>query len=244
MKRYAHAWAMCRSMFCFIPSPWRVWDEEARPLMLVFLPVLGLELGALWWGLAWMLRHFAVPLPVSALLLGAYPFAVTGAIHLDGFMDVVDAVRSCAGAEKRRAILKDPHVGSFAVVGCVLALLAIYSFFSVGTGDIRLLLLIPVVGRCGSALAVTLLRPMSTSQYAGQAIAKKQAIALFIMLAAALAAGFVLCGVRGFALVIEAAAYGLALLRGFRSLDGMNGDVAGYALTIAELCGAAAFALI
>ena len=244
MKRYAHAWAMCRSMFCFIPSPWRVWDEEARPLMLSFLPVLGLELGALWWGLAWVLRHFTVPLSVSALLLGAYPFAVTGAIHLDGFMDVVDAVRSCAGPEKRRAILKDPHVGSFAVVGCVLALLASYSVFSVGTGDIRLLLLIPVVSRCGSALAVTLLRPMSTSQYAGQAIGKKQAVALFIMLAAALTAGFELCGVRGFALVIEAAAYGLALLRGFRALDGMNGDVAGYALTIAELCGAAAFALI
>ena len=244
MKRYFQAWAMCRSMFCYIPSPWRVWNEEARPLMLLFLPVLGLELGALWWGLAWLLRYFAVPVSIAALLLCAYPYVVTGAIHLDGFMDVVDAVRSCAGPEKRREILKDPHVGSFAVVGCALALLAGYSVFSVGTGDIRLLLLIPVVSRCGSALAVTLLRPMSTSQYARQNIQKKQAAVLFLMLAAALTAGFLLCGLGGFALVIELAAYGLALLRGYRALGGMNGDVAGYALTLAELCGAAAFALI
>ena len=244
MKRYLQAWAMCRSMFCFIPSPWRIWNEEARPLMLVFLPVLGLELGAIWWGLAWLLRYFAVPVAVAALLLCAYPYAVTGAIHLDGFMDVVDAVRSCAGAEKRREILKDPHVGSFAVVGCVLALLAGFSVFSVGKGNILLLLLIPVVSRCGSALGVTLLRPMSTSQYARQSINKKQAVALFVMLAAALAVGFLLCGISGLALVIELAAYGLALLRGYRTLGGMNGDVAGYSLTIAELCGVAAFALI
>lgn len=244
MKRYLQAWAMCRSMFCFIPSFWRVWNEEARPLMLVFLPVLGLELGALWWGLAWLLRHFAVPVTVAALLLCAYPYAVTGAIHLDGFMDVVDAVRSCAAPEKRREILKDPHVGSFAVVGCVLAMLAGFSVFSVGRGDIRLLLLIPVVSRCGSALAVTLLPPMSTSQYAKQAIEKNQAIALFLMLAAALAAGFLLCGISGLALVIELIAYALALLRGYQALGGMNGDVAGYALTISELCGVAAFALL
>ena len=244
MKRYLQAWAMCRSMFCFIPSPWRVWNEEARPLMLVFLPVLGLELGAIWWGLAWLLRYVAAPVSVAALLLCAYPYVVTGAIHLDGFMDVVDAVRSCAAPEKRREILKDPHVGSFAVVGCALALLAGYSIFSVGKGDIRLLLLIPVVSRCGSALAVTLLRPMSTSQYAKQAIQKSQAAVLVVMLAASLTVGFLLCGVGGFVLVIEAVAYALALLRGYRALGGMNGDVAGYALTIAELCGVAAFALI
>ena len=235
---------MCRSMFCYIPSPWRTWNEEARPLMLLFLPVLGLELGAIWWGLALLLRSLAVPTAVTALILCGYPYGVTGAIHLDGFLDVVDAVRSCAAPEKRREILKDPHVGSFAVVGCVLVLLAGYSVFSTGHGDIRLLLLIPVVSRCGSALAVTLLRPMSTSQYAQQAIEKGKAAAIILILAAALAAGFLMSGVYGFVLVIELAGYGLSLLRGYRGLGGMNGDVAGYALTIAELCSAAALALI
>lgn len=212
--------------------------------MLVFLPILGLEIGAIWWGLAWLLRHFAVPSVLAALLLCAYPIAVTGAIHLDGFMDVVDAVRSCAAPERRREILKDPHVGSFAVIGCVFAVLALFSVFSLGTGDIRLLLLIPVVSRCGSALSVTLLPPMSTSQYAGQSLVKTRAIAHALMLCAALAAGYLLCGLSALALVIEAVIYALAVWRGVHALGGMNGDVAGYALTVAEICGVAAFALI
>jgi cobalamin synthase len=40
------------------------------------------------------------------------------------------------------------------------------------------------------------------------------------------------------------AGYGLALLRAYRSLDGMNGDISGFALTIGELCAVAAYALI
>ena len=40
------------------------------------------------------------------------------------------------------------------------------------------------------------------------------------------------------------AGYGLALHRGYRNLKGMNGDIAGYALTVSELCGAAVVALL
>ena len=38
--------------------------------------------------------------------------------------------------------------------------------------------------------------------------------------------------------------YLLYLRRGFKSLDGMSGDISGYALTFGELCGIAVFALI
>ncbi len=244
MRRYLQAWAMCRGMFCAIPNPWRVWEEKARPLMLTMLPVLGLELGLIWFGIAWLLRFWNTPAPIMALVLCVYPYAVTGAIHLDGFMDVVDAVRSCADRERRREILKDPHVGSFAVVACAVALLAGYAVFSAGIKDLRLLILIPVVSRCASALAVTLLRPMSTSQYAQQELRLRPMIPVFVMLAAALAVGFLLTGWRGAALLVELAGYGLALLRGQRALGGMNGDIAGYSLTVAELCGAAALALM
>jgi len=38
--------------------------------------------------------------------------------------------------------------------------------------------------------------------------------------------------------------YGLALWRAYRSLDGMNGDISGYALSISELCAVAVYALL
>ena len=85
MKKYLHALAMCRSMFCAIPCFWRVWDEEARDKMLLFLPVVGLETGAIWALLAWLCRYLALPALVQGAVLGACPFVVTGFIHLDGF---------------------------------------------------------------------------------------------------------------------------------------------------------------
>ena len=111
MKTYLNAFFMCQSMFCAIPAP-QVWDEKAKDKMLLFLPLVGLELGLLWAGLWWLCRYFTLPDLISAVLLTAYPWLATGFLHLDGFMDVTDAVRSCRSLERRREILKDSRVGS------------------------------------------------------------------------------------------------------------------------------------
>lgn len=249
MKKYIHALAMTQTMYCAIPLPIRTWDQDARPLMLLFLPVVGLEMGLLWALLAWLVRLAALPPLIAGLILCAYPYLITGFIHLDGFLDVTDAVKSWRDLERRREILKDSHVGSFAVIGCGLLLLAGFALFASAPadGEFRILIFIPIVSRCCSALAVTLLRPMSTSQYAGpfrQGIPAAHPWILCGVLAVSIAAGFLLCGWYGFAPVACLAGYGLALLRGFRSLDGMNGDIAGFALTLGELCGIAVYSLI
>ena len=245
MKKYLHAFVMCQSMFCAIPAP-QAWDEKAKDKMLIFLPIVGLEIGALWAALAWLCRLLNLPALVAGLVLCAYPFLITGFIHLDGFMDVTDAVKSWRDLERRRAILKDSHVGSFAVIGIALLMLAQFAFFSSAPAEANSLILIfiPAVSRCGSSLAVTGLKPMSTSQYADQKKPKSHIVALSIMLCLFLAAGFLLCGKYGFALVGCLAGYGLALLRAYRSLDGMNGDISGFALTVSELCAVAVYALI
>ena len=246
MKTYLHAFAMCQSMFCAIPFPGNIWDEEARDKMLLFLPIVGLEIGAIWAALAWLCQLLNLPTLVTGQILCAYPYIVTGFIHLDGYMDVTDAVKSWRDLERRREILKDSHVGSFAVIGIVLLVLAQFAFAASAPTDANYLILIfiPAVSRCGSALAVTALKPMSTSQYAEQKKPKSHIVVLTIMLVVFLAAGFLLCGKYGFALVGCMAGYGLALRRAYKSLDGMNGDVAGYALTIGELCAVAVYALI
>jgi len=236
---------MCQSMFCAIPAP-QAWDEKAKDKMLLFLPIVGLEIGALWAALAWLCRLLNLPALVAGLVLCAYPFLITGFIHLDGYMDVTDAVKSWRDLERRREILKDSHVGSFAVIGIALLMLAQFAFFSSAPAEANSLILIfiPAVSRCGSSLAVTGLKPMSTSQYADQKKPKSHIVAWSIMLCIFLAAGFLLCGKYGFALVGCLAGYGLALLRAYRSLDGMNGDISGFALTVSELCAVAVYALI
>lgn len=244
MKTCFHAFAMAQSMFCYIPSPFRVWDEEARPKMMLFLPVVGLEIGLGWYALAWLCGLLRLPALIAGLVLCVYPYIVTGFLHLDGFMDVVDAVRSCRDQARRLEILKDSHVGSFAVVGCVLLMLAGFACCASGLGDYRVLIFIPAVSRCGSALAVTALRPISVSQYASQKFSKKQVVILFVELICFLLAAALLCGVSALALVFGILGYGYALRKGYRSLGGMNGDIAGYALTVSELCSIAACAVM
>ena len=245
MKTYLHAFGMCQSMFCAIPAP-QVWDEKAKDKMLLFLPVVGLEIGLIWAGLAWLCRLLNLPTMITALILAAYPYLVTGFLHLDGYMDVTDAVKSWRDLERRREILKDSHVGSFAVIGIVLLVVAQFAVFVAAPTDANYLLLIfiPAVSRCCSALAVTGLKPMSTSQYADQRKPKSHMVVLSVMLCVLLSAGFLLCGKYGFALVGGLVGYGLALRRAYKSLEGMNGDISGYALTLGELAAAAVFALL
>ena len=245
MKTYLHAFAMCQSMFCAIPAP-QVWDEKARDKMLLFLPIVGLEIGLIWAGLAWLCHLLNLPIMITALVLSAYPYIVTGFLHLDGYMDVTDAVKSWRDLERRREILKDSHVGSFAVIGVVLLMIAQFAVFASTPADANypILILIPAVSRCCSALAVNGLKPMSTSQYADQKKPKSHMVMLTVMLAVFLAAGFLLCDKYGFALIGCLIGYGLALRRAYKSLEGMNGDISGYALTIGELCAVAVYALI
>ena len=244
MKTYLHAFAMCQSKFCSSPCPWKLWDEEARDKMLLALPWVGLEIGVLWFALAFVMERLGLPKPVEGLLLCAYPYWITGGIHLDGFMDVSDAVGSCRPLERRREILKDAHVGSFAVIGLVLVILSQYVLFlSAGEGK-ALLIFLPAVSRCCSALAITGLKPMASSQYAGQTGSNARLWALLLTLLAFLAVGAAFLGKTAWALAGCVIGYGLALGRGYRSLEGMNGDIAGYALTLGELAGIGVYALL
>ena len=246
MKTYFHAFAMCQSMFCSIPFPGNIWDEKARDKMLLFLPVVGLEIGAIWAFLAWLCKVLNLPVLVKGLILSVYPYLVTGFIHLDGYMDVTDAVKSYRSLERRREILKDSHVGAFAVIGIVLLLLAQFAFLASAreNADLRILIFVPAVSRCCSALAVTALKPMNTSQYADQKKPKSHIVILISMTALFVTAGFLVCDRYGFVLLGCLTGFGVALRKAYKSLEGMNGDISGYSLSVAELCAAAVYALI
>ena len=249
MKKYFHACMMCMTMFCYIPCPYHGWDDEARPLMTLFLPVVGAWIGILWTLTAFLVNRLGLPVLVGAAILCAYPFLVTGGMHMDGYLDVTDAVKSWRDLEERRRILKDPNVGSFAVIAGILLVMAQFSLFaSVKDGaNLFTLTLIPVVSRAIAGLCVTVLRPLSTSEYAGtyRKGVKKSHVAVFaVWLVLAITAGFVFLGKYGFASLAVIAGYLWHLRRAFKSLDGMSGDVSGYALTFGEVCGIAVFALI
>ncbi len=249
MKKIFRAFLMSMSMFCAVPLRIRKWDEEARPLMTLCLPFVGAVIGGLWTLTAFLLRRWEVPSLIGAACLCAFPFLITGCIHLDGYLDVTDAVRSWRGKEERIRILKDPHVGSFAVAYAVLLMLGQFAALaSLGEeADLFAFLLLAVVSRTVAALCVTVLRPLSTSEYAGpyrQGIRPSHVVFLLAVLTAAVTLGFVFLGRYGWVSAAAAAGYLTHLIRGFRSLGGMSGDISGYAMTFAEFCGIVCLALL
>ena len=162
---------MAWGMFLAIPCPFRRWDEAARGRMLGFLPLIGLIVGAIWAAAARLCTALNLPSAVRALILCALPWLVTGFLHLDGFMDVCDAVLSRRDLETRQRILKDSHCGSFAVICMILLAAAQWSlFFSFESFDFKALLTLAVLPACTracSGIAVQTLKPASTAELFG-----------------------------------------------------------------------------
>ena len=223
MKKWLTGFSMCWGMFCAIPNPVRRWDEGCYRQMLLCLPFLGGMLGLIWAGIGFLLVRISAPGPIFALCMTAAPWCLTGFIHLDGFMDCSDAVLSRRDRARRIEILKDSHVGSFAVICLVLLALTGYSVWScpVESGKLWALPLLCAAARGASAAAVLGFAPLESSGALGVWVPGQGILA---PLSAAVAAGVV-----------------ILLLR--RNLGGMSGDISGAAITLAELAGSAALLL-
>ena len=245
MVKWWYAFWMCWGMFCAIPCPVKVWEEKARPRMISCLPLVGLVVGALWWGLAWGLDALGVPVAVKAAALTAAPWLLSGCIHLDGFLDCCDAIFSRRDLETRQRILKDSHVGSFAVIGMVLLALGAFSLWS-GCGTVRpwALALLPVATRSAAAVAVTCMKPMGHSQYARGSHPLYSVVVPLVLAALAFGLSLLLGEKAWICALCAALGWCAACFRGYRQLDGMSGDISGYAITVGEACAVIAFALI
>lgn len=103
-------------LYSALPLPQIEWKRSTMRYALGFLPLIGVLVGACEYG--WLL--LAGKLALSGLLYAAgavlIPVVITGGIHLDGFADTCDALCSYGDREKRLEILKDPHVGAFAIL--------------------------------------------------------------------------------------------------------------------------------
>ena len=95
----------------------------ARSGARAWFPAVGLLLGGMLAFLDLALRALHLPVLLNSALLLAALAALTRALHLDGFMDTCDALLGGFDRERRLEILRDPHVGAFAVVGVVCLLL-------------------------------------------------------------------------------------------------------------------------
>jgi adenosylcobinamide-GDP ribazoletransferase len=107
-----------------IPLPAELYPRDASELSagtLVVIPIAGGLFGAVAALPAWILS-LALPHTACAWIACGIYVALGWGLHIDGWSDVCDAVGSGKRGPEMRAVMKDPHTGSYGVAGVVTAI--------------------------------------------------------------------------------------------------------------------------
>ncbi len=121
-------------------------DQMARSVP--FFPLAGAVLGLSLVAVD-LILSLVLPAPVVNVALIVTEVLLTGALHLDGFIDTCDALGVSGIAGGRLEVMRDSRVGSMGVVGAVCLLLAKYASLASLPPFSRTaaLMVMPVLGR-------------------------------------------------------------------------------------------------
>ncbi|WP_227394504.1 adenosylcobinamide-GDP ribazoletransferase [Jeotgalibacillus aurantiacus] len=119
-------WLLMVQFFTVIPLRKEInMDHRSVPWMIGFLPVAGLLISVILYGVISLAEGlFAASPLIIAFLIWVSLIVFTGGLHLDGWTDMSDAYFSYRNIEKRHDILKDPRVGAFGVLSLIVLLTA------------------------------------------------------------------------------------------------------------------------
>lgn len=244
MKKYFRAFSMGITMFTAIPLPQSKWDDDSIKHVMKLYPFIGLIIGILWYASYKVLTMMGASMILTSAITMIVPFIITGMLHLDGFMDVCDALLSRREKKEKIRILKDPNTGAFAVIS--LAILFVIDFAAIYTvieseKNIIGLIFIPIISRSLSAIYL-LTKPAMAESSLGSYFKKGTGkIDVVIVLSCLILASFifiVLYGGKGIVVPVTMLISSfLAINNCVKELGGVSGDSAGYSLVIAEAIG-------
>ena len=211
-------------------------DTKILQYAWMWFPLVGLLVDSIA-GAVYALGVFAgFPTLLAATLAVGTLIITTRAFHYDGFSDTVDAAFGGFTIENRMRIMKDPHLGSFAVLGLVLLVLL----------QVQVINLIPVsqaiiiFGMAGALSRWSVLWPMFNVLYAkeiGLGRLFKQSPARYVIASIiTLTVAITLVGTGAVVLVLGVFIFAwlLGLFAKLR-FGGLTGDVCGFIIILTEL---------
>ena len=207
-----------------------------------FFPMIGVVIGAVMYLAGWLLDKTSVGGLFRGVVFTLIPIIITGGIHMDGFMDTMDALGSWGDREKKLEILKDSHAGAFAVITACVYFLVLYGGFSQITGDwtaMKLIALGYVVSRCFSGLGVITLPKANAGGTVAEFSRKAQdttvrnTLIVYLVLLAALM--LLIQPVWGAVTFVTAVLVSLFYKhKAMKYFGGTTGDLSGYFLCLCE----------
>ncbi|TAN61502.1 adenosylcobinamide-GDP ribazoletransferase [bacterium] len=210
-------------------------DDSAGAL--IFFPVVGALIGVILCLIS-LCFSFLPHLVTIAILLSAMVI-VSGAIHLDGFVDTCDGIFSGRKKEEILEIMRDSRVGAMGAIGVTLLLLLKFTLLaSIPKVDLwKLLILTPLFSRWAQVFACyssPYAHKEGKARYFVEGAGKKE---MFIATVFMLAAFVLLMPAKGITAVFFSI-FAILLLMGFvkKKIGGMTGDTIGAVSELSEVC--------
>ena len=241
MKDFLQGFVVAFSMYSKIPMPQIEWTKKNMKYCICFFPLIGLVIGAAMCGWLWMAGNAQWGILFRTALLIVIPVAVTGGIHLDGFLDTSDALSSYKSQEEKLLILKDSHAGAFAIImGIVYFVLAFGIFSEITLEKMEVLGLGFVLSRALSGLGlVTLKKAKNTGllyTFADAAANKRVAVVMALYLVVTAGVMIWMNPIYGSSCVLMALlAFWAYRQMAYSKFGGITGDLAGWFVQTAEL---------
>ena len=230
-----------------VPLP-RATTARDHGAAVAWYPLVGYLLGGVLALMSAGLRHTALSPFVIAVLLVATIVLLTGFLHLDGLIDMCDAVFVQRTRAERLEIARDPRAGAFGVIAVVLLVILKVALLAgpLTTPRSWVILCVPALARFVMAGAVVLLPHAHDPTGLGGAV-KEHVLPWALPVAAlvALAPAFVLLRWDAVAMLAGASIAGaLVAFLALRRLGGTTGDVYGSICECAEVGALLAAALL
>lgn len=233
--------AIAFSMYSKIPVPQVSWTKERMQYAMCFFPFIGAVIGLTLYIFCRGAKAFGL-VSVKNLMGALLPVLITGGIHMDGFLDVTDAKASYGDREQKLEILKDPHVGAFAVIGCVTYSLIYLGFFQELPAECLPLFCVSfILTRALSGLSVVTfpkakksgLAAMFSNQAQKRVVTATMAGYILFAIAFLCIKGGILYG--GICLATALLVFFYYHQMAIKQFGGITGDLAGYFLQLCEL---------
>ncbi len=237
------------ALYSKIPMPKVDWNEKNMKYAICYFPLVGAVIGILEIGCFLLCDDLKIDTLLRSILLTAIPIMVTGGIHMDGFLDTVDARSSYGNRVEKLKILEDPHAGAFAIIKGILYFILQIGFFSeISKHGIQILAAGFVISRALSGFALaTWKSAKETGLLASFSKGADKKIVRFFMIAYVIAvtalaiwyvskAGTLMAGMIVFViLTVCVVVFVYYRYFSYREFGGITGDLAGYFLQMIEL---------
>lgn len=238
------------SMYSKIPMPKTDWNKENMKYALCFFPLVGLAIGIVFYLWSLLAKFLVLGNIFTTAIYTIIPILITGGIHMDGFVDSMDAINSYQSIERKLEILKDSHIGAFALITSITYFIAYFGVLSEIKGEeIIIVSLGFILSRALSGLSIVTF-PLAkksglAANFSDSAQKKKVKITMIIYI---IIISLIMLYINLF-LGIASIVSSLVIFFYYKSMakkkfGGITGDIAGYFLQLCELFIALALVLV